>query len=97
MSLAVLATGCTKKVDITNNDLGVESCDRYFELMDCILENDDEKYSEEMRNELREDVIAIQEEWKDLDKEFLDETCTAELEKFESISDSLNEIGCPIN
>ena len=96
--LVIFAAGCSKKIDITENDLNVESCDKYFKLMDCILENDnDEKYTDEMRDELREDVKAIQEEWKNLDRESLDETCTTELSRFEAISDSLNEIGCSID
>jgi len=96
--LTVLVVGCSKKIDITDNNLNVESCDRYFKLMDCILENDaDEKYTDEMRNELRQNVKSIQEEWENLDKESLDEMCIWEIEKFESIRDSLNEIGCSID
>ena len=102
--LVFLVVGCSKKInvtekiDITDNNLNVESCDKYFKLMDCILENDsDERYTDEMRDQLRENVKSIQQEWEDFDKESLDEMCNAELSRFEAISDSLDEIGCSIN
>lgn len=101
LPLVILLAGCSlwnKKIDITDNNIDVESCNKYFEIMDCILENDnDSTYDESTRNELREAVKVMQSEWENLDEESLDETCTAELDKFIKIQDSLNEIGCYID
>ena len=98
MSLVIIIAGCSKKMDITDNNLNVESCDKYFELMDCVLINEnDERYTTEMRDELREYVKSIQEEWESLDEETLDKKCSDELLKFETMSDRLNEIGCSMD
>jgi hypothetical protein len=61
--------------------------------MDCILENDDdETYSEEMRDELRAEVKAMQEDRNNLDDESLNEKCNSQLANFEEIEDRLEEI-----
>ena len=100
LSLVILLAGCSwgKKIDITDNNIDVESCNKYFEVMDCILENDkDTTYTEDMRNALREDVKVMQSEWEKLDEETLDETCRNELSKFEAIKSTLTEIGCYVD
>ena len=96
LSLGILLTGCGQnKVSITDSDFGVESCNKYFRLMDCILENDkDETYTDEMRNAIREEVKVRQEEWKDLDKETLNVQCSNLISEFSQIENALNEIGC---
>jgi hypothetical protein len=61
--------------------------------MDCILENDDdETYSEGMRDELRQEVKDMQESWNTEDEETLDEKCNSQLAVFEEIEDRLEEI-----
>ena len=99
LSLVILVAWCwDKKIDITDTEFNVESCDKFFALVDCILENDkDETYSEEMRNELRQEVKDMQEKWNGLDEESLDEQCTSQLASFEEIDDRLKEIWCSIN
>ena len=91
--------GCgSNKIDITDTDFDVESCDKYFELVDCILENDnDENYSEDMRNSLREEVKNMQNSWSGLSDNELDTLCSSELSRFESIDSTLNKIGCSVN
>lgn len=97
LSLIFFVSGCDDKIIITDTDFDVKSCDRYFELMDCILENDDDKtYTKEMRDELRMKVKSIQEEWNELNEEELDERCTSELSRFYQIEEQLDEIWCPI-
>lgn len=84
-----------EKIDITDTEFNVETCDKYFELMNCILENDSyEVYTEEMRNELRKLIKDMQTEWEWLDQEELHEKCNAELEKYGEIKDRLEEIWC---
>ena len=98
LPLVILLTWCwSNKIDITETEFNVESCDKYFELMDCILENDDdETYSDEMRDELRQEVKDMQESWNTEDEESLDEKCNSQLEVFEEIEDRLEEIWCSI-
>lgn len=98
LPLVILVAWCwSNKIDITDTEFNVESCDKYFELMDCILENDnDETYSEEMRDELRQEVKDMQEEWNGMDEESLDEQCSSQLASFEEIEDRLEEIWCSI-
>ena len=98
LPLILLVTGCGwNKIDITDTDFDVESCDKYFELVDCILENEeDETYSEDMRNELRQEVKDMQDSWNSYSEEELDNLCNNELSRFEAIESTLTEIGCPI-
>ena len=39
LALVVLVVWCWKKdkIDITDNNIDVEICDKYFELMNCVL------------------------------------------------------------
>ena len=98
LPLVILVAWCwDNKIDITDTNINVETCDKYFELMDCILENDaDENYTEEMRDELRANIKSMQEEWSTLDDEELADTCSTELAKYEKIEDRLEEIWCSI-
>ena len=100
LSSVVFIAGCSfsnNKVDITETKFDVEACNKYFEVMDCILDNDsDASYSQAMRDSLREDVKMMQESWENLDESVLENTCNAELEKFSAIEDSLTEVGCSL-
>lgn len=100
IGIAVCVAGCSfnKKTDITDTGLDVESCNQYFSLMECILENEDnESYSDEKRDELRANIKELQAEWAELDEETLTKTCNAELAKFTALEKSLSEIGCSVN
>ncbi len=66
--------------------------------MECVLENDsDATYTDEQREEIRKEVIKIQEEWSKLDNDILKDSCDAELARFESNSEAFSQIGCPLN
>ena len=100
LCVVLFTAGCSfnKKVDITDTGLEVESCNQYFSLMECILENEsDDTYSPEKRDELREEIKELQASWAELDEETLDNTCSAELAKFSALKDSLAEIWCSID
>lgn len=95
----IIIAWCWKnnKIDITDNNIDVEVCDKYFKLMDCILENDiDETYTETMREELKQEIKNIQAEWELLEKDELHEKCSAELKRYYEVEDELNEIWCTI-
>ena len=100
LPLVVLVAWCLwgwDKTNITENKFEAESCNQYFEMMSCILDNaNDESYSESLREDLRQDIISMQEERKNLDQETLSDTCSAELSRFDGIQDSLAEIGCAV-
>jgi len=97
--IILLIAGCeSNKIDITNTEFDVKSCNKYFKLVDCILDNDvDETIDEEMRNELRQEIKDMQNSWKDLSDDELDTLCSEELARFESNKSSIDEIGCSID
>lgn len=100
--LVFLVVGCgwkaNKKVDITETSFNVASCDKYFKLLDCILENDDTiDYDDEDREELREYIKSMQEEWSGLSNNSLDGRCVTELNKFYDRVDQLTEIWCSLD
>lgn len=99
LPLIILVAGCNndEKIDITDTNIDLESCDKYFEMMECVLQNDnDEDYTESERNQLRQTVKDKQAEWEWLDQEILDEKCNLELEKFNAIEDRLENIWCAL-
>ena len=102
LSLVLFVIWCGKnKVDVTDTDFeyDVEICDKYFELVECIIDKDDNPgYTNEMRNELRDEVKYMQEEWKQLNEEELAKKCTAGLETFEKdeMKKNLKSFGCSV-
>ena len=94
--LILLVAGCgSNKIDIMDTNIDVESCDKYFKMMECILENDrDSDYTEEDRDGIRQTIKDMQAEWEWLDPEVLSEKCSIELAKYEGIQDRLEAIWC---
>lgn len=95
--------GCWKKEqasNVTKNEINVESCNTYFELVNCIIDNDtDASYSEEDRKVIREWVEDMRDGRASLDDETLDEMCIKEISKFEweQMKEYLSNIGCSID
>ena len=97
LPLVFLLTWCwtEEKIDITDNDIDLEPSDKYFELVECIIENDNnEKWSQEMKDELRAEIKNRQEEWKLLDEDELAAKCVESFSKFEALEDQLLDFGC---
>ncbi len=99
--LVIFLAGCSwwnkkeEKIDITDTNFSVETCDSYFGLMNCIIENDNsETYTEEMRNELKKRIKDIQSDWEWLNHDVLYEKCKIELSKYNEIEDRLEKIWC---
>lgn len=102
LPLILLVAWCSrfwgKKTDITSTKFDVESCNKYFKLMDCVLDKDsDISYTEEEREDIRKEVKSIQEQWALLDDEILAESCESELERFRSNGEAFAKIWCPID
>ncbi len=88
-------------VEIDVRDTGFEYnvavCDKYFELVECIIDRDtNENRTQKMRKEFKNDVKKIQEEWRQLTEEELTKKCTEVLRDFEEglKHDNLNSFGC---
>lgn len=98
LSLSLLLFGCGEdKIDVRDTwfEYDVEICDKYFDLVWCIIDNDNnEDYTDQMRTELKNEIKKIQEEWKLLDKEELTKKCTEEFDKYKYLEDNLNSFGC---
>lgn len=87
-----------KKTDIVNTDFDIESCNKFFQLIDCIIDKDNDKdYTDSMKEELRQEIKSIQSERNLLSAEEIDYKCKAELEKYSPYEDSLREIWCLID
>lgn len=88
-------------VEIDVRDSGFEYdvaiCDRYFELVECIIDRDTNvNYTKEMRDELKNLVKDLQNEWKHLNKEELTKECIQRLGSFEKDleENKLDSFGC---
>ena len=102
LSMAVLIAGCSwfgnKKTNITNVKYDVESCNTYFRVIDCVLENDHNAYySEEDREDVRKEVKELQEAYKQLDNDILTEVCDKRLAEFIQFKDEFTKIGCSLD
>lgn len=106
--LVIFVAGCSwwwKKEDsevknVTSAGINAESCNDYFELVNCIIDNDtDESYSQEERDLIREGIADMRESWASLDEDTVEEMCDNELSTFtsDSMRDYLSQIGCSLN
>ena len=99
--LVIFVAGCGKEKEVrTKAEINVESCNTYFELINCIIDNDpDNSYSLEDREVVREAINERRNDWASLDDNTLDQMCSAELNNLLSTvwNDSLIEIGCSID
>ena len=98
LPLILLLVGCeSDKIDVTDTwfEYDVKVCDKYFKLVECIIDKDNnERYTKQMRIDLKNEIKQVQEEWKQLNEEELTKKCTEELAKFEPMEDNLNSYGC---
>ena len=86
-------------IDITETwfEYDVSDCDQYFVLVECIIDKDtNPSWDSEMKLELKNQVKAIQQEWKQLSREELSQRCTYELKnlKKDLTENNLNSFGC---
>ena len=100
LPLSLLLIWCGEdRIDVTDTwfDYNVEICDKYFKLVECIIDNDDnQKYTKQMRIDLKNEIKQVQWEWRQLDEEELTKKCSEELTKFEPLEDNLNSFGCSV-
>ena len=106
--LVVFVAGCSwwwnkeKEAEGNNvtNGINVEVCNKYFGLVDCIIDNDiDSSYSAEDREVIRASVKDMRESWATLDEYTVTTMCTKELSRFESeeMKEYLSQIGCALD
>lgn len=87
-----------KKTNIVDTNIEIESCNKYFHLIDCIIDKDnDSSYSDNMREELRQEIKTLQSQRELLDKDTLDQKCQNELKKYDDKLDELKSIWCRID
>lgn len=87
-----------KDIQLSDTKFDIDICNQYFELADCILENDpDEKVSEEDRIQIKEEFIQYQETLKEMEPEELTELCESNYNTLTSDSEALEKIGCNID
>lgn len=76
-----------EKIDVTETDFEYEAdiCDEYFELVDCIINKDtDERFTKQMRIDLKNEVKLMQEKWKSFNQDELTKKCEEELNKYDN-------------
>lgn len=86
-------------IDITDTGFqyDIAVCDRYFELISCIIDRDTNvNYTKEMRIELKNMVKDLQEERRQLAEEELYKRCSDELENLveKMTQNNVNSFGC---
>ena len=99
--LVIFVAGCSwwwkkeQEASVTKAEIDVESCNNYFDLVNCIIDNDtDTSYSEEDRQIIRDGVNDMRNSW-----DTLDEMCRKEISKFEweEMREYISQIGCSLD
>lgn len=101
----VIISGCGSKenvdegeiqeVDIVNTDINVKVCDEYFELVQCVIDKTtNQNWTKKMKNELKLELKAKQEERKKMDKDELAKTCSGMLDVLYTSATDLNDLWC---
>lgn len=84
-----------QEVDIVDTDIDVKVCDEYFDLVQCVIDKTtNQNWTKEMKNELRLEMKAKQEERKKMSKEDLDKTCSDMLNHLYTSATDLDELWC---
>ncbi len=88
-------------IDIDIRDTGfeynVDICDKYFELVECIIDNDpNQAWDLHMKLELKSNFKNLQKEWRQLSEDDLIKKCTDELANFENLlkENNADSFGC---
>ena len=74
-------------IDVSDTDFEfkLDVCENYFELVECIIDKDpNEKFTKQMRIDLKNEVRQMQEWWKTITEEELAMKCVEELSKFDN-------------
>lgn len=79
----------------TNFDYDVEVCDKFFEVAECIINNtEDASWTQERKDDFKNEIKKKQEEWKSLSRDQLELECSSRLSIF---WDDLDELWCQID
>ena len=76
------------KIDVSKTDFNfdVKVCNEYFKLVECIIDRDtDERFTKQMRIDLKNEIKNIQEKWKELNEEDLNKKCLVELNNYKDL------------
>ena len=87
------------EIDVSETDFkyDVAICDKYFGLVECIINNDSNKVrNSQMKLELKSKFRDLQEEWKQLSENELAKKCTEEYEIYQKNlkENKLDTFGC---
>lgn len=100
MSLCLTACSWNKSTDtdLTSANFESETCNQYFQLVNCIIDNDpDEIYTPEVRQDLKATLKETQDSRLEKDPEEAASLCASSLAKFNWMDDELTEIWCTMN
>lgn len=86
-------------IDVTKTDFeyDVKVCDEYFELIECIIDRDtDDRFTRQMRIDLKNEIKNVQERWKELDERELSKRCSDELVSYKNLlkEKNVDTFGC---
>ena len=84
-----------QEVDIVSTDIDVKVCDEYFELVKCVIDKTtNQNRTKKMKNELKLELKAKQEERKKMDKDELAKTCSGMLDVLYTSATDLDDLWC---
>ena len=95
LPMMLLLWGCRNSsnddIDLTKTDIDydISTCNKYFELAECIIDKtQDENWTPEMKIQLKNELKSEQENWNNLDEEYVNQQCSDMLDALSSAEDS---------
>ncbi|MDR0369779.1 MAG: DUF5339 family protein [Candidatus Peribacteria bacterium] len=93
--LLVIA-GCgssSEKSNTTTGEFAVDTCNKYFELVECTIKD----IPEDQKEIVLQDSEFVKEQWKALPEEELQPICDTTWEQVTSMADVYESLGCSVN
>lgn len=92
--LVIAGCGSSSEGDnSTTGEFSVDTCNKYFELMECTVKD----LPEDQKESVLQDSNVIKEQWKALSEEELKPVCDTTWEQITSMADVYESIGCPVS
>ncbi|MDR2540820.1 MAG: hypothetical protein LBD11_03390 [Candidatus Peribacteria bacterium] len=93
-SLVLVACGTTE-TPTTQDDFALADCNKYFEVLQCVLDNQTGVSPEELAD-TQAAVVQQKEAWKALPEGELTEICTSSMDDIRANADIYASFGCSV-
>ncbi|MDR3168209.1 MAG: hypothetical protein LBU27_00115 [Candidatus Peribacteria bacterium] len=92
---ALVLVGCGSS-DTPNKEFAVEDCNKYFEVLECVVNKQAESVSAEELSTIQSAIDQQKQAWKSLSAEELSATCSASMSGVRENTEVYTSVGCSV-